>query len=564
MLFARRAGVCALVFVSTSWCSTHGAWAQDSPKPDASEGPEVDPALDAARKKAQSLQSAGDPAAAYAAYSELREKFKGSLSAGELQELRTKLLELEYKTGSLELNPQPVGTEVFIDDKKVGNTPLTKPVRLNPGRHEVRLFKTGFDPLKEQILVKAGEKFTLVKELQREASTGELRVTVRLPPGYKLELAEEIEVIVDGKPVGSAPWSGSLGPGNHRVWITGKRFRSRPAEIAVAKGSVVDLPITATLTPGIVQVRGHGGEIRFNGGVVGQGSFEGEVAVGRYEVVVARPGFEPFGTIVEVKPGERVVVDVPAGNVSPTGVPSAESQAEPSNGGEPEDEDDDGTGLYFELAAAGLFGMNSTHQWKDDCPRVNDPVSGQRVTCDTRAPIGGALGGRLGLGLGVIGIEGFGIGAGDWSSARLNGLTFPGVPAYLSEMHVGRVGFAVGGGLRLSTPPAGLRLSLGAGGGLVFRSIYSNISSLDGSSSSSYTAPVVIGDLTLRLGGTLSFGVIVWVEFSDTVTIKPNLSNVSGLPAGVGQELEDAFGEVTVFQGTQVFIGPMLAFHFGA
>jgi hypothetical protein len=413
----------------------------------------------------------------------------------------------------------------------------------------------------------------LSEQLIPAATTGELAVTVRLPPGYRLEPGETIEVVVDSTSVGNAPWRGSLGPGPHRVWIGGKRFRSKPAEISIAKGSVVDLPITATLAPGTVEVRGHGTEIRFNGGVVGRGSFQGEVAVGRYEVVVERPGFEPFGTIIDVKPGARLVVDVPAGNVSPTGVPNADSTAragvdgdsEPDGGGE-----DDGVGLYFEFAAMGLFGMNSTHQWNDDCPRVDDPVTGQDlgVTCDTRVPIGGALGARLGIGLGVVGIEGFGMGAGDWSSARLNGLSIPGVPAYLSEMHVGRVGFALGGGLRLSTPPAGLRLSLGLGGGLVFRSIYSNVSSLDGSSSSSYTAPVVIGDVTLRLGGTLSLGVLAWVEFSDTVTIKPDLSSLSSLPSAggqnPGQQLEDAVGDVTVFQGTQVFIGPMLAFHFGA
>jgi hypothetical protein len=102
----------------------------------------------------------------------------------------------------------------------------------------------------------------------------------------------------------------------------------------------------------------------------------------------------------------------------------------------------------------------------------------------------------------------------------------------------------------------------------VYRSIYSDVSSLDGSRSSSYTAPVVIADLTLRLGDTLSLGVLGWVEFSDTVTIRPNLSSFANQPSFGGQnaaqQLEEALGDVTVFQGTQVFIGPTLAFHFGA
>jgi len=218
-------------------------------------------------------------------------------------------------------------------------------------------------------------------------------------------------------------------------------------------------------------------------------------------------------------------------------------------------------GFYFDVFGVGLFGLESTHEWNQNCPEVTDPMTGEDsgFSCDTRIPIGGALGVRLGLTLrGVVGLEGFAIGAGDWSRASLEELDVPGVPASLESMQIGRVGGALGGGLRLSTPTAGLRLSAGFGPGVAFRRVYTNVSSLDGSSTN-YAAPMLLGDLSVTFGDSLTIGVVGWAEFSKTISIEPDLSSIPG-----AEEAASAFSQierVAVFQGTQWFIGPMIAFH---
>jgi len=217
--------------------------------------------------------------------------------------------------------------------------------------------------------------------------------------------------------------------------------------------------------------------------------------------------------------------------------------------------------FYLDIFGAGLFGLESTHEWQHDCPEVTDPETGEDLDlrCHARIPMGGALGVRLGVMLrDTVGFEAFALGAGDWSKVGLEGFDVPGVPASLESMHMGRVGAALGGGLRLSTPSTGLSISTGLGPGVVFRRVYTNVSSLDGSSTN-YAAPILLSDLSLTFGKSFTIGVVAWAEFSRTIDIEPDLSSIPG-----AEEAAAAYTQierVTVFQGTQWFIGPMLSFH---
>lgn len=220
---------------------------------------------------------------------------------------------------------------------------------------------------------------------------------------------------------------------------------------------------------------------------------------------------------------------------------------------------DDG-GLYADLLGLGMFGLESTHEWKDECPF--EPTSD--LSCNVRSPVGIGAGARLGYGFGVVGLEGFAIGSADWSRASIDGLDEVGidvsaVPSYLRDMQIGRVGGGFGGGIRLMTPDVGVRLSAGLGGGVALRHVYSNVSSLE-ESAAGYAAPMLLGDVTLTIGGALSLGAFAWVEFVDSVVIRPDFS---GLGPGAQLVTSQIGDEVVVFEGPQVFLGPLLSLHFG-
>lgn len=217
-------------------------------------------------------------------------------------------------------------------------------------------------------------------------------------------------------------------------------------------------------------------------------------------------------------------------------------------------------GVYGDMMGMGMFGIESTHEWKDpaNCPSFTVLTTNYGGTCHVRAPLGIGGGARLGYNFGGVGLEGFGLLGADWSKAQIEGLDFPGVPTYLQDMQLGRVGGGVGGGFRFMTPDVGVRFSAGVGGGVVLRHIFSNVTSLE-TSAAGYVAPMLLGDLSLTIGGFFSLGAFAWVEFIDSVSITPDFSAAGEL----GQVLENEVGDVVVYQGPQVFIGPMVSLHFG-
>jgi len=258
-------------------------------------------------------------------------------------------------------------------------------------------------------------------------------------------------------------------------------------------------------------------------------------------------------------------------------VPIADSSAasdaapDPSGGAgvEPEEDSDFDGGLYLTLGGAATFTPESTHQWADgnSCPQVSTPE--WNPSCSAKTPMGAAVEARLGIRINFFALEGFALGAMDWSSAELGGEEPPfELPDYASNMSIGRVGGGLGGGIRLSTPGSSVRLSVGAGAGVMFRHVYSNVSSLDGSSLG-YTAPIGRADLTLTIFNSFKLGILGWVEKSKKVAVTPKIS-LPGVPTdlpGAQQaqldQFQDALGDVTVFDGTQYFIGPYLGLHFG-
>jgi hypothetical protein len=227
---------------------------------------------------------------------------------------------------------------------------------------------------------------------------------------------------------------------------------------------------------------------------------------------------------------------------------------------------------------AGTYGLRSTHEWNHTCPEVvveADPSSNWNPTCSATTPLGIAMEGRIGVRIGIVGIEGFGLGAVDFSSGELGGEK-PEVelPGFASSMQIGRVGGGFGGGVRFMSNGF-LRVSTGLGGGVIFRHVFSNVSSLDGSSTG-YTAPLLKADLSLTLAKFLNLGLLGWVEFSPEVKVTPNLA-AAGAFSGVDpndpnippetramlEAFENALGDVTVFDGPQFFLGPYLGLHFG-
>jgi hypothetical protein len=266
-------------------------------------------------------------------------------------------------------------------------------------------------------------------------------------------------------------------------------------------------------------------------------------------------------------PVQAQVQIAPSASTQPSTVspPAVVADRPPSTSTQTSEEKLNG-GVYFDLNFGPAFGVQSTHEWKGSCPQID--AVGWSPNCKISAPLGGLLAANLGFQFGFLGIEAFGFFASDYSSAKLEGAA-PSVPlpSYATQMQIGRIGGALGGGVRAMTNDW-LRVSIGLGGGVIFRDVFTNVSSLDGSAEG-YVAPLVKSDMTLSFGKFFNLGVMGWVEFSPTVQVTPQLDTAAQL-AGIDPSLdgtlsaiEDGIGAVTVFRGPQFIIAPFIGFHFG-
>lgn len=151
---------------------------------------------------------------------------------------------LEPLPGSIRVVTAPAGATVFLDDRRLGTSPVTAR-DLPAGPHRVRLLKDGFDPVARTVRLELGEDRT--EEFSLVSAGGSIRV-VTVPAG--------VEVRVDGVPRGrteAVPGAAADAPsapllvdglkvGTRVVAFSRPGWGEASAEAAVAKGKTTDLP----------------------------------------------------------------------------------------------------------------------------------------------------------------------------------------------------------------------------------------------------------------------------------------------------------------------------------
>ena len=106
---------------------------------------------------------------ALAAISRLDKEYEGKLDA-EMRDVLAKIkTEITTLAARLEVTVEPMGAAVTIDGRKVGKSPLARPVLVDPGEHAVRATLAGYAAAESivQVISRQTEKVRLV--LKREA-----------------------------------------------------------------------------------------------------------------------------------------------------------------------------------------------------------------------------------------------------------------------------------------------------------------------------------------------------------------------------------------------------------
>ncbi len=106
----------------------------------------------------------------------------------------------------------PEGAEVFIDDDAYGQTPFPLPIRLDLGKHRIKVRRAGFFDYAQTVALGGAEKNVTVKvTLSPETKVA----TLKVGSGFGESIA------IDGRVVATTGiWEGTLEPGAHRVRVT--------------------------------------------------------------------------------------------------------------------------------------------------------------------------------------------------------------------------------------------------------------------------------------------------------------------------------------------------------
>lgn len=240
-----------------------------------------------------------------------------TIRAAELHRYAVQLLTPGVYVGALRLKASQDGAEVYLDDKRIGTTPMNEPLKgLRAGPHILRITKTGFADLYQFVDVVYNRTATVEVDLSTNTLVGVL-VETESQSGvgqvYVAATESGLEIRVDGEPRGSTILNGPIAnvpAGKRRISVRKPGFEPVVREIEVAAGRRTDISVTrvgtllvaasveivdaaAPLPSGVVAVTpqgglGTGGTIpltrtwRFGGGLGIAGAGLVGLAVGAY------------------------------------------------------------------------------------------------------------------------------------------------------------------------------------------------------------------------------------------------------------------------------------------
>lgn len=372
------------------------------------------------------------------------------------------------------------------------------------------------------------------------ASAGEAREAAPQVAQGTLRVREAagvpVSVIIDGRAVGHAPWSGRVDAGPHEIALEGLNCRSRVHTVVVAAQEDLVVALEAAPTAGMLEIAviPSNAAIAINGQRVGLGSYRSWLPAGSYVLDIHAPGLGEARTQVSLSAGQTVSKELVLMDKGPT----------------VDDELSDDTRVFHGFVAQfGLLAAQAQHGPADATVTEDSAAAGV-----PRVAAGAFL--RMGSAHGPLSVELTGAFLADTrgespSRAACVEPTLCVNSAYLSYGLGGMVG--IGG--HLSTTTQGIRLTAGGSFGAAYRSIRTveEVTS-ERLETVSYIAPGAMADAGVLLGSTpgtkVYLGGLLWWE-------RPRSELSIEVPAG------DVATTMTVARGNQVYVGPLLALQFG-
>jgi hypothetical protein len=156
------------------------------------------------------------------------------LTPEERQQAAEIIKTVESFVSALTLTTNEAGADVYVDDDKLGQTPLAEPLMVDVGKRRIRLIKPGFKDAVVTPEIVGGGTLVLDMPLEKDVHRGRLQVIA----------GPEDIITLDGKPVGRATWDGSLSSGGHTLRVTAPTMAPYQSEVVIQDDNVRRVDVT--------------------------------------------------------------------------------------------------------------------------------------------------------------------------------------------------------------------------------------------------------------------------------------------------------------------------------
>ncbi|APR86450.1 Hypothetical protein A7982_11799 [Minicystis rosea] len=204
---------------------------------------------------------------------------------------------VETFVSALKLRANEDGAEVFIDEEKVGTTPIAEPIFVDVGNRKIKIKKPGFKDFVVTREIVGGGEIAFDAQIEKEIHRGRLQVNA----------GENDLISVDSKVIGKGKWEGSLPSGGHTLRVTAQGMAAYQSEVVIQDDQLrrVDVtlnPLPKDVTKTVLWI--VGGAALAAGAAVGgaflfkpsqQPAIEGNLAPGKVQLSTGGFGGFSFG-----------------------------------------------------------------------------------------------------------------------------------------------------------------------------------------------------------------------------------------------------------------------------
>ncbi|WP_027892442.1 PEGA domain-containing protein [Calidithermus chliarophilus] len=198
------------------------------------------------------------------------------------------------RNGTLNINSNPQGAEVFIDGRSVGRTPLR--ITLEPGRYRLEFVLNGYERSGMDVRLDPGENATVTRDLTPVARRNATLVIDTNPQGA--------QVLMDGRNIGTTPLRVSVAPGTYRLEFVLGGYERSGMTVRVDPGETMRVERNLSPVAGIIEFYSNVDAIVYvdgkEAGRTKNGYLRLRLNPGERQIVALAPGYQVFVTNVRV------------------------------------------------------------------------------------------------------------------------------------------------------------------------------------------------------------------------------------------------------------------------